>query len=980
MEHGDEISEYERLRLKKIEENRKCLLELGLISNKPPTQTHTKDQNVNSTPKSAKKRRQPTASPAPVRRMVTRRSAQLGDQYQHECIEDDEDPDFEAPRSKKKEYRDNFYGPVAGIKVGDCWEYRLECSTAGIHRPTVAGIHGGPDGAYSIALSGGYEDDVDYGDHFTYTGAGGRDLKGTKTNPKNLRTAPQSKNQTPDGPNAALIASVRTRNPVRVIRGYKLNSLYAPESGYRYDGLYTVDEYWTETGLSGFLVYKFKLSRMKGQDLPIWDQETNQENNKQNVNRQEAQKKLNVSPEGKNHHFSAKTPQNVSTANAQMVDKDQNDLGLNGPLSNSLQKIPSAHLTEDKNFPTGVSIQSQNGKLSKAPISPLKEHLNVKAPPKIGKDSLRRYFSPVSCKKSTEDSTMHDNIASSSIKHPEDTLILSDMPCKALKKEAPSLDLNGSEVMKCEMVEEVSPQRRTPPAAGNIASPERNASAANSRSLSSNLYSDESESNSSRNEKKDAQKINRESRASSHIKSLHKNVIRPVADRAESSPTESAEKISFEVVSSRNVSSNPSIESSSPPKTSHHKVNGRIVNETKFSPTKNGKEGASKDKLPTSISLNSPSKVTSPTKRSTQKVSSPSLKATKPGSNNGCRKASDNAIKEEISSGSSAVSEMSSFNDKFTFKRDLFNSGSNSVPSPSKNAKSTPKKESKNDSPSKVDDAKRRPRITRKSRSIATSPSKSASKDLDDSFSMLKSPPSSERKKSKTSNTLDRYLVKKFASNDISRSIRTSFPKVSPMKSNCDSDDESSPAFIGFNEITINNARNRLKLLTDFLPSIVKKQACRNKLTKFKKKKRTEVILKCSSSKREFITSIDKIRDLSVKISNMSNFDPNAGFIPECFVRLDSSEVLTPEKDEELRERDVTTDTSSSDHEISYDHSTSDSNIFKKKLSPQKLLDLICSDDESEDEPFLGFSSVSKRSIVRNAFLIQKYAKSMDEN
>ena len=70
----------------------------------------------------------------------------------------------------------------------------------------------------------------------SFAGAGGRDLKGTKTNTKNLRTAPQSKNQTPDGPNAALIASVRTRNPVRVIRGYKLNSLYAPESGYRYDG------------------------------------------------------------------------------------------------------------------------------------------------------------------------------------------------------------------------------------------------------------------------------------------------------------------------------------------------------------------------------------------------------------------------------------------------------------------------------------------------------------------------------------------------------------------------------------------------------------------------------------------------------------------------------------------------------------------------------------------------------------------------
>lgn len=41
-----------------------------------------------------------------------------------------------------------------------------------IFRPTVAGIHAGADGAYSIALSGGYEDNIDLGDCFTYTGEG----------------------------------------------------------------------------------------------------------------------------------------------------------------------------------------------------------------------------------------------------------------------------------------------------------------------------------------------------------------------------------------------------------------------------------------------------------------------------------------------------------------------------------------------------------------------------------------------------------------------------------------------------------------------------------------------------------------------------------------------------------------------------------------------------------------------------------------
>lgn len=44
--------------------------------------------------------------------------------------------------------------------------------------------------------------------------------------------------------NLALSQSVKTGNPVRVIRGYKLPTVFAPESGYRYDGLYTVTKAW----------------------------------------------------------------------------------------------------------------------------------------------------------------------------------------------------------------------------------------------------------------------------------------------------------------------------------------------------------------------------------------------------------------------------------------------------------------------------------------------------------------------------------------------------------------------------------------------------------------------------------------------------------------------------------------------------------------------------------------------------------------
>lgn len=48
----------------------------------------------------------------------------------------------------------------------------MECSRDGVHRPTVSGIHGNEDGCYSVALSGGYEDDVDMGECFTFTGQG----------------------------------------------------------------------------------------------------------------------------------------------------------------------------------------------------------------------------------------------------------------------------------------------------------------------------------------------------------------------------------------------------------------------------------------------------------------------------------------------------------------------------------------------------------------------------------------------------------------------------------------------------------------------------------------------------------------------------------------------------------------------------------------------------------------------------------------
>jgi hypothetical protein len=57
--------------------------------------------------------------------------------------------------------------------------------------------------------------------------------------------------------NQVIQRSVETKKPVRVIRGFKVNSPYAPYEGYRYDGLYRVEKAWSEPGMSGLLVCKF---------------------------------------------------------------------------------------------------------------------------------------------------------------------------------------------------------------------------------------------------------------------------------------------------------------------------------------------------------------------------------------------------------------------------------------------------------------------------------------------------------------------------------------------------------------------------------------------------------------------------------------------------------------------------------------------------------------------------------------------------
>jgi hypothetical protein len=69
---------------------------------------------------------------------------------------------------------ERIFGEIPGMSVGRSFANREELSRSGVHRPLQAGISGAQDeGADSIVLSGGYEDDQDFGDLIVYTGHGG---------------------------------------------------------------------------------------------------------------------------------------------------------------------------------------------------------------------------------------------------------------------------------------------------------------------------------------------------------------------------------------------------------------------------------------------------------------------------------------------------------------------------------------------------------------------------------------------------------------------------------------------------------------------------------------------------------------------------------------------------------------------------------------------------------------------------------------
>ncbi|KAJ7475752.1 PUA-like domain-containing protein [Mycena latifolia] len=174
-----------------------------------------------------------------------------------------------AKLERKAGINPKVHGNIPGVPVLTIFANRWACSNAGVHAPPQGGIHGSQAcPAFSVMLSGGYEDDCDMGETFTYTGEGGRKaIEGA--NGKKSWSTKQCMDQEWVRGNKGLQLSHISGKPVRVVRGHTLLSRYAPVEGYRYDGLYKVTAATRAVGKTGFKTCQFTFERLPGQpDLP----------------------------------------------------------------------------------------------------------------------------------------------------------------------------------------------------------------------------------------------------------------------------------------------------------------------------------------------------------------------------------------------------------------------------------------------------------------------------------------------------------------------------------------------------------------------------------------------------------------------------------------------------------------------------------------------------------------------------------------
>lgn len=126
----------------------------------------------------------------------------------------------------------------------------MDCARDGVHEPFNKDIQEGPFGAVSLCTSHlNTFNDVDLGDYLTLT----------------------AKEYTCEKPSVhPLLENYQNQLPLRLVRSYNLTNDYAPKTGYRYDGLYTVAACWVGVNSEAEKYYKFALARLPFQDPPQW--------------------------------------------------------------------------------------------------------------------------------------------------------------------------------------------------------------------------------------------------------------------------------------------------------------------------------------------------------------------------------------------------------------------------------------------------------------------------------------------------------------------------------------------------------------------------------------------------------------------------------------------------------------------------------------------------------------------------------------
>lgn len=144
-----------------------------------------------------------------------------------------------------------------GLIPGDWFPRMVIARFKGAHSDEMRGISGDSErGAFSIVVSGQYDEDLDEGDVLYYSGEAA------------------DKNENPHevigrATNDSLVESCANQQPVRVLRSASKGERhrhYSPACGIRYDGLYTVVAVQNRHNGKGGLYQRFKLRRLGGQE------------------------------------------------------------------------------------------------------------------------------------------------------------------------------------------------------------------------------------------------------------------------------------------------------------------------------------------------------------------------------------------------------------------------------------------------------------------------------------------------------------------------------------------------------------------------------------------------------------------------------------------------------------------------------------------------------------------------------------------